>query len=192
MIPIRLDFFHWWRSSLAHSSNLLLFSFVTFFLDAKSNQKNQGFSFNLTHRSFNAPTIVLRSESFFTLLNSLKCRWSPAELSPFSRVSVRVKNHFMKCRGRRMVNFWRRWEREERSMRSRVQIVQFFCHESSKCSIPRNYIVSLKPNFYTELGCEVSGDAARESANWAIEPKHAAKVRQRWHPQRSEAMASSL
>ena len=79
--------------------------FVTFFLDEKSNQKNQGFSFNLTHRSFNAPTIVLRSESFFTLLNSLKCRWSPMELSPFLSVSVRVKNHFMKCQRKRMANF---------------------------------------------------------------------------------------
>ncbi len=60
---------------------------VTFFLDARtstaredqatapgSNQKNQGFSFNLTHKSFIAPIAVLRSESFFTLLNSLKCR----------------------------------------------------------------------------------------------------------------------
>jgi hypothetical protein len=48
-----------------------------------------------------------------------------------------------------------------------------------ECSIPINYIVSLKPNFYTELCCELSEDAAREDACQAIEPKHAAKVRQR-------------
>ena len=92
----------------------------------KSNQKNQGFSFNLTQRSFNAPTIVLRSESFFTLLNSLKCRWSPMELSPFLSVSVREKNHFMKCRGRRMTIYWRRWEREKN-----VQWVQWVQRSSS-------------------------------------------------------------
>ena len=55
---------------------------------------------------------MLRSESFFTLLNSLKCRWSPMELSPFLSVSVREKNHFMECQWRRMANFWRRWESE--------------------------------------------------------------------------------
>jgi hypothetical protein len=35
------------------------------------------------------------------------------ELSPFLSVSVRVKNHFMKCRRKRMANLWRRWEREK-------------------------------------------------------------------------------
>ncbi len=34
----------------------------------------------------------------------------------------------------------------------------------------QKFNVSQKPNFYTELGCEVSGDAAREGANRAIEP----------------------
>jgi len=60
-------------------------------------------------------------------------------------------------------------------------------NERSKCSRRSNvqmfktqkFIVSQKPNFYTELGCEVSGDAAREGANRALESKHAAKVRQR-------------
>jgi hypothetical protein len=41
----------------------------------------------------------------------------------------------------------------ERSIRSRVQ---WF-----KCLSPGNNIDSQKPNFYTELCCEVSGDAAR-------------------------------
>ena len=43
----------------------------------------------------------------------------------------------------------------------------------------QKFIVSQKPNFYTELGCELSGDVAREDAGRALEPKHAAKVRQR-------------
>ena len=41
----------------------------------------------------------------------------------------------------------------ERSIRSRVQ---WF-----KCLSPGNNIDSQKPNFYTELCCEMSGDAAR-------------------------------
>ncbi len=105
--------------------------FVTFFLDEKSNQKNQGFSFNLTHKSFIAPIILLRSESFFTLLNSLKCRWSPMELSPFLSVSVRAKNHFMKCRGSRTVIFWRRWERE----RFWFEIYIFYIHNVRESSM---------------------------------------------------------
>jgi len=42
-------------------------------------------------------------------------------------------------------------------MRSKAQ--EMF--NSFKGSIPKNYIDSQKPNFYTELCCEVSGDAAR-------------------------------
>ena len=34
----------------------------------------------------------------------------------------------------------------------------------------QKFIVSQKPNFYTELCCELSGDAAREDAGRAIEP----------------------
>jgi hypothetical protein len=63
-------------------------------------------------------------------------------------------------------------ERLRRSMRSRVQ-------RSSNVQDPENNLISLKPNFYTELGCALSEDAAREDACQAIEPKHAAKVRQR-------------
>jgi hypothetical protein len=47
-----------------------------------------------------------------------------------------------------------------------VQLVQ----RSSKGSSPGNNIDSQKPNFYTELCCEMSGDAAREGAGRAIEP----------------------
>ena len=43
-------------------------------------------------------------------------------------------------------------------MRSKAQ--EMF--NSFKGSIPKNYIDSQKPNFYTELCCEWSGDAARE------------------------------
>ena len=93
----RCHFFPWWRTSTACEDQAIA---------PGSNQKNQGFSFNLTHKSFNAPKIALRSESFFTLLNSLKCRWSPMELSPFLSVSVREKKHFMKCRDRE----WRVYE----------------------------------------------------------------------------------
>ena len=64
--------------------------------------------------------------------------------------------------------------------------------KGSNVQNPENNVIYKNPNFYRELGCEVSGDAAREGANRALEPKHAAKVRQRWHPQHSEAMASSL
>ncbi len=35
---------------------------------------------------------------------------------------------------------------------------------------PENNVIYKNPNFYRELGCEVSGDAAREGANRAIEP----------------------
>jgi hypothetical protein len=74
------------------------------------------------------------------------------ELSPFSSVSVRVKNHFMKCRGRRMVNFWRRWEREERSIRSRnvqkfnafkeVQKFKSSIVQVKKTSVSRGFLLS--------------------------------------------------
>jgi hypothetical protein len=43
------------------------------------------------------------------------------------------------------------------SIRSRVQLVQ----RRFKCSMPKNNVIYNNPNFYTELCCEVSGDAAR-------------------------------
>ena len=48
-----------------------------------------------------------------------------------------------------------------------------------KFSFLIDFNISTIQNFCRELGCEVSGDAAREGANLALEPKHAAKVRQR-------------
>jgi hypothetical protein len=39
---------------------------------------------------------------------------------------------------------------------------------AGQCSSPRKFIVSQKPNFFRELCCEVSGDAAREDAGRAI------------------------
>ena len=115
----RCHFFPWWRTSTACEDQAIA---------PGSNQKNQGFSFNLdtifhhmnvlkNHSIDGWPSGrysgciegILRSESFFTLLNSLKCRWSPMELSPFLSVSVRVKKHFMKCHWKKMTIFVEAW-----------------------------------------------------------------------------------
>ncbi len=48
----------------------------------------------------------------------------------------------------------------------KVQNVQ----RSSNVQCPENNVIYNNPNFYTELCCEVSGDAAREGANRALEP----------------------
>jgi hypothetical protein len=73
-----------------------------------------------------------------------------------------------------MIKKWARGFKE-------VQYVQrtFKRFKGSRVQNPENNLIYKKPNFYRELGCELSGDAAREDADRAIEPKHAAKVRQR-------------
>ena len=42
--------------------------------------------------------------------------------------------------------------------------------KGSRVQNPENNVIYKNPNFYTELGCELSGDAAREGANRALEP----------------------
>ena len=55
-----------------------------------------------------------------------------------------------------------RLRRERRCVSMNVQNVQDVQRfKGSNVQDPENNLISLKPNFYTELGCELSGDAAR-------------------------------
>jgi hypothetical protein len=57
------------------------------------------------------------------------------ELSPFLSVSVREKNHFMKCRGRRMANFWRWWEEKYYWLKRYIFYIQIRFKEHSRVQV---------------------------------------------------------
>ena len=78
---------------------------------------------------------------------------TPYSLSKEGNLNVERMNGFNSSRVQEFNRFKEVQMFGERSIRSMVQMF--------KSSSPRNNIDSHKPNFYTELCCEVSGDAAR-------------------------------